>query len=129
MENNQLANEWFEIAQSDLSSAHHLLTMHPLPIEIICYHCQQAAEKYLKGFLFLKKHEIIKTHDLVLLNKTCGEYDEEFANIADECLRLTDFSVTVRYPYPFDLNESDMKIALADATRIKEFVNNKFDNQ
>ncbi len=31
----------------DLRSAEHLLKMHPVPIEIICYLCQQSAEKYL----------------------------------------------------------------------------------
>jgi len=48
MDNRQFAKEWFDIAETDLSSAHHLITMRPRPIEIICYHCQQSAEKYLK---------------------------------------------------------------------------------
>ena len=122
MDNSQLAQEWFDIAEIDLSSANHLLTMHPRPIEIICYHCQQSAEKYLKGFLVLNNHEVIKTHDLIILNRLCSEYDSEFKLIEDECLRLTDYSVNVRYPYPFDLNEEDMNLALKDAGKVKEFV-------
>jgi len=35
----------------DLNTAEYLKNMKPLPIEIICYHCQQSAEKYLKGYL------------------------------------------------------------------------------
>jgi HEPN domain-containing protein len=27
--------------------------MHPTPVEVICYHCQQSAEKYLKGYIVL----------------------------------------------------------------------------
>ncbi len=100
--------------------------MHPRPIEIICYHCQQSAEKYLKGFLALNNHEIIKTHDLIILNKICCKYDHEFKKLEKECLRLTDYSVNVRYPYPFDLNEQDMDLALKDANRIKGFVFRKF---
>ena len=126
MNNNQLAQEWFSTAEIDLSSANHLLTMHPHPIEIICYHCQQSAEKYLKGFLVLNNHEVIKTHDLMLLNNLCCEYDNDFEKVADECLRLTDYSVNVRYPYPFDLNEEDMMLALEDAGRVKDFVLDKF---
>lgn len=122
MDNSQLAQEWFDIAEIDLSSANHLLTMHPRPIEIICYHCQQSSEKYLKGFLVLNNHEVIKTHDLIILNKLCRDYDVEFKHIEDECLRLTDYSVNVRYPYPFDLNEEDMNLALKDAEKVKEFV-------
>ena len=126
MDNKQLAKEWFDIAEIDLSSANHLLTMHPHPIEIICYHCQQSAEKHLKGFLVLNNHEVIKTHDLVLLKKLCCEYDVEFEKLDDECLRLTDYSVNVRYPYPFDLNKDDMNLALKDAAKIKDFVLLKF---
>lgn len=47
MDKLQFAQEWFHIAETDLSSAKHLASMHPSPFEIICYHCQQAAEKYL----------------------------------------------------------------------------------
>ena len=126
MDNNLLAKEWFDIAETDLSSANYLLTMFPLPIEIICYHCQQSAEKYLKGFLVLSNHEVIKTHDLVVLNNLCCEYDDDFEEIKDECLRLTDYSTSVRYPYPFDLNKQDMNLALKDASRVKEFVFTKF---
>ncbi|MCD4692773.1 MAG: HEPN domain-containing protein [Calditrichales bacterium] len=46
MDNKDIANEWFEIANMDLSSASFLKNMQPVPIEIICYHCQQSAEKY-----------------------------------------------------------------------------------
>ena len=42
------SSEWLDFAYMDLSAAEHLLTMRPLPVEIICYHCEQAAEKFLK---------------------------------------------------------------------------------
>lgn len=122
MVNLDIANEWFDIAEKDLSSAKFLLDMHPIPLEIICYHCQQSSEKFLKGFLALNEHEIIKTHDLVLLNKFCMEYDVEFRSIEEDCVRLTDFSINIRYPYPLDLIESDVRIAIKDAEKIKSFV-------
>ena len=43
------SSEWLDFAYMDLSAAEHLLTMRPLPVEIICYHCEQAAEKFLKA--------------------------------------------------------------------------------
>ncbi|MDZ7401153.1 MAG: HEPN domain-containing protein [candidate division KSB1 bacterium] len=125
MDKFQIVQEWFDIADTDLASAKYLQSMHPIPIEIICYHCQQSAEKYLKGFLAWNEHEVIKTHDLVLLNQLCLSYDEGFKSIEEECLRLTDYAVNVRYPYPMDLNETDMKLAIKDAEKIKEFVLNK----
>ena len=75
------------------------------------------AESDLSSAAFLQK-----THDLVLLNKVCQKYEEDFKTIEDECLVLTDYSVNVRYPFPMDINESDMKIALRSAKKIKGYV-------
>ena len=121
MDKLDIAQEWFDIAEMDIASAKYLQSMHPIPVEIICYHCQQSAEKLLKGFLAFNEHEIIKTHDLIALNKLCIEYDDEFKSIEEECLRLTDYGVNIRYPYPMDLNKSDLKIAISDSEKIKDF--------
>ncbi|MDR4497169.1 MAG: HEPN domain-containing protein [Candidatus Scalindua sp.] len=48
MDNEDIAKEWFKIAETDLTSAKFLQNMKSIPIEIICYHCQQSVEKYWK---------------------------------------------------------------------------------
>ena len=101
--------------------------MRPIPIEVICYHCQQAAEKYLKGFLALNGEAIEKIHDLVRLNKMCGKYEENFKIIEKDCLALTDYAVNVRYPFPLDINETDMHLALKSARIIRDFISEKAD--
>lgn len=58
----------------ELMSAEYLLKMHPMPIGIICYHCQQSAEKYLKGFLVLHGMSPPKTHDLNQLQNYVTAY-------------------------------------------------------
>jgi HEPN domain-containing protein len=78
MDNRTISKEWFDIADKDLSSAKYLQNMHPIPIEIICYHCQQSAEKFLKGYLAGNGHKIVKTHDLILPNKLCKKFNDEF---------------------------------------------------
>jgi len=60
----------------DLDSAEYLLNMHPIPIEIICYLCQQSAEKYLKGYLVLHDINPPKIHDLNQLRKLCSDYSD-----------------------------------------------------
>ena len=50
-----LSKEWLDYATKDLASARFLLKMKPQPREIICFHCQQAAEKALKAYLALLK--------------------------------------------------------------------------
>jgi HEPN domain-containing protein len=48
---NPEAFEWYRFARMDLMAAN-TLNEHarPKPLEIICYHAQQCAEKMLKGF-------------------------------------------------------------------------------
>ena len=127
MDNTNIAKEWFDVAETDLSSAEFLQNKIPVPIEIICYHCQQCIEKYIKGFIILKGEEVPKTHDLILLNRICCKFDEDFKKIEDDCLMLTDYSVNVRYPFHIDLNESDAKIAIEKAKIIKIFILSKIE--
>ncbi len=122
MNNKGIANEWFTFANNDLKSAKFLLRMKPRPLEIICYHCQQSAEKYLKGYIALKGGKLIKTHDLTLLNKVCIEYDIDFQEIEDDTIELVDYGVQVRYPFHLELEEQDVKKAIESADRVKKFV-------
>ena len=52
-----IIDEWLRFANMDLDAAKFSFkTMHPAPLEIICFHCQQAAEKFLKSiFHWLQK--------------------------------------------------------------------------
>ena len=125
MVNKDIAEEWFKIAEADLASANYLQNMKPVPVEIICYHCQQSAEKFLKGYLAFLGMEIIKTHDLVHLNKCVLEHDEEFRAFENDCQMISDYAVTARYPFPVDIDKSDMSLALQGASRIKQFVLSK----
>lgn len=122
MDNQDVAREWFNIADLDLSAAEFLQKMNPIPVEIICYHCQQSAEKYLKGFLALNGEEVKRTHDLIQLNKACQKYDDSFKTIQEECLMLTDYGVHLRYPFPMDILESDIVIAIKNAQTIRSYV-------
>jgi HEPN domain-containing protein len=72
----EILQQWFDKGKDDLRSAEYLSTMHYLtPDEIICYHCQQSAEKYLKGFIYSHDIEPDKTHDLEYLLEICQKYN------------------------------------------------------
>lgn len=122
MDNKNLAIEWFKFADEDLSSAEFLLNKRPIPLEIICYHCQQSAEKYLKGYILLKGEKIQKTHDLIFLNNICKKYNEIFNKIEEECIELVDYGVEVRYPLNIHIEEYDVKSALTSAKKIKKII-------
>jgi len=113
--------EWFQYADMDLTSAEFLQGMHPQPLEIICYHCQQAAEKNLKGYLIYKGIEPPKTHDLVDLNDMCSEVDNRFSSIDKNCAALTRYGVQPRYPQEIGITENDMLKALEYTRTIRKF--------
>lgn len=117
--------EWLEFASMDLDSAQFLLDMRPLPVEIICYHCEQAAEKLLKAVLVAADVEPPKTHDLIQLCKRCSAIDSDYEMLAEACIELSPYGVQVRYPSNLDLNEDDMRCALQMCRRIDAVVREK----
>lgn len=129
MNNTDIAKEWFSYAISDYQAASYLMSMKPKPMEIICYHCQQCVEKLLKGYIALNGGEILKTHDLITLNKICIECNFAFNDIKAQCIDLTDYGVQTRYPFNVDLVESDVKSALEDAKKVIDLVKNIIDDK
>jgi HEPN domain-containing protein len=119
--NYEVAGEWLFRAKDDLESAEYLLGKKPLPIEIICFHCQQSAEKILKGLLILQEINPPKIHDLVILYDHCQQFTPEFDKILKQCERLNPYSVSPRYPNEKIITEQQMQIALTDAREVLEF--------
>jgi HEPN domain-containing protein len=93
--------EWIERADADLHVAEQLAAEAARDLrvrEIVGFHCQQAAEKYLKALLTRYQIEFRKTHDLrVLLDLTDG-IDPRWAVAMREADWLSPFGVKVRYP-------------------------------
>ncbi|ATW24510.1 HEPN domain-containing protein [Candidatus Formimonas warabiya] len=120
-----IVKEWLKFAWNDINCAKHLLSMCPVPVEIVCYHCEQAAEKALKGYLIYQNTEPPKTHILKLLCKICTDIDESFEEISEQCGNLTLYGVQPRYPFEIEITESDMKKAILDADRVMEFIHQR----
>ena len=123
---NEEVIEWLKFANVDLDSAKHLLKMKPQPNEIICYHCQQAVEKFLKSYIIYCNEEIEKIHNLLVLNSTCKKYDQTFETIEEKCSKLNGYGTMVRYPFhTIDLEKIDVNEAVKYAGEIKEFIETK----
>ena len=115
--------EWVRIAELDLSAAHHLfITHHPKPLEIICFHTQQAAEKMLKCYLVLRNENFPKTHDLQELNELCEKINKNFERIRNSIIILNRYSVIPRYPNELQIEEHDTIKALEHADIIMDFI-------
>ncbi|TCJ78407.1 UNVERIFIED_ORG: HEPN domain-containing protein [Bacillus cereus] len=71
--------------------------MKPFPTAIICYHSQQCVEKLLKGFLALNGRPVPKTHNLLMLHKSCCKLDDKFSLILEQCVQLNGYATDIRY--------------------------------
>lgn len=117
--------QWLKLADVDLGVAKHLMeNYYPKPLEIICYHCQQAAEKAIKALVVDcgSQGGIPKLHDLsFLLNqvKNLVKIDEKFFDYADT---LTPYGVSVRYPNELYLEERHAKEAIQYAEEILDWI-------
>jgi len=119
--NNEEVKEWLEVADRDFDSALLLNEAVRRHLEVICYLCTQAVEKYLKSYLVFNDIVPKKTHDLVLLNDFCSEIDRVFHNLTDECKFLTTFVTDIRYPNKYEVTEGDVVRAIAAVEKVRDF--------
>lgn len=122
---NQETKQWLDMANMDMGVAKYLMeNYHPKPLEIICYHCQQAAEKAIKALVVSRGTQggLPKLHDLsFLLNqvKNLVKIEEKYYDYADT---LTPYGVAVRYPNELFIEERHAKEAIQYAEEIMEWV-------
>ena len=91
----------------------------------ICFHAQQAVEKYLKSFLIFHDIDFPRTHDVDFLLIECKKIDED--NFLFDFKSLTEFGVSVRYPDDFYIpgvkeTKEYMNIAQEVAKTVEELI-------
>ncbi len=94
----QIVNEWLGKADADMALAEHLLSDETAFLDAITFHCQQAAEKYLKALLTWWDAEFPKTHELAKLIKLIETHDAKLAASLLDVIVLTPYGVELRYP-------------------------------
>ena len=111
---------WFEKANQDLEMARRALGPEkPLP-GMACYHAQQCAEKYLKGYLIAQSISFRFVHDLVYLTQLCAAQELVFEELMSAAEILGEYGVTIRYPMEGS-EEPDIEAA-REAIRLAEQV-------
>lgn len=111
------AEEWFRKADNDIKAAQIIIKEEQPPTDTICFHCQQSAEKYLKGYFTKKAQEFLKSHDLDYLLKLCVDIDKRFSRYREAALILNKYGIEPRYPADipvyYSIEESMKAIELA----------------
>ncbi len=115
------ARPWFVKADHDLRAASVLLAAMPALLGEAAYHCQQAAEKSLKGYLSWHDVPFEKTHDLAAIGGLCVANDASLESICQRADRLSVFAWAFRYPGdPEEPTRTEVDDALALAREVYE---------
>jgi len=94
----KLARAWLLKAFSDLDTARQIGGLTEGHLDAGIYHCQQAAEKALKGFLVLHGKPVERIHELGKILEQVVLVNVAFEQFADAADALTPYSVAYRYP-------------------------------
>lgn len=91
--------EWVEKAEEDYDGALVLMRQRTRPLpNLVCFHAQQCAEKYIKAALVNHKTSFPNTHDLITLHDLLEPSVSDLKNVFDSISVLSPYGVGVRYP-------------------------------
>lgn len=129
-----LINEWIQKAEADLIACRRLSKQESPTqrladvADIVCFHAQQCAEKYLKAYLNSKGQEAPKIHSLKILVDLCRQIDEEFQTLLLDAGQLEEYAIEFRYPGE-SATEEEARDALRKAVSLREFLRMKLDKE
>jgi HEPN domain-containing protein len=108
------ARRWFAKSLEDQRMARLACQAEPPLFEPAAFHCQQAAEKLLKGLLVSAAITIPKTHDLERLAGLVGEVFPQLEQNISQLSPLTPWGLATRYP-DLDVELGVMRSDIAEA--------------
>lgn len=110
--------QWVRKAEEDWRGANDLATGEPPLRDLICFHCQQAVEKYLKAVLQENGAPVPKIHDLDDLLDLVLPFGGTLAPLRRGLHSLGRFAVEYRYPGP-RATKRGMDAALRHTARVR----------
>src|SRR5687767_5073808 len=94
----KLTREWVRKAEADLAVVRTIAAAKPPLHDAVCFHCQQAAEKYLKAVLQELGLPIPYTHDLAHLVLLITPHQATMKPLRRKMANLSRYAVDYRYP-------------------------------
>lgn len=114
---------WIRKAEQDLAAAKLLCQGEEQYWDVAIYHCQQAAEKALKGCLIYLGQDAPRTHDLRFLLQLTTAIIPDLESLADAADELNPYATAFRYPGEvFEPTQWEMQEALDLAGLVLEKV-------
>ncbi|WP_455173778.1 HEPN domain-containing protein [Azospirillum largimobile] len=113
------SRRWWRVAAEDRRVAQACLAMDPPSLGNAAYHCQQAAEKTMKGLLVAAGIGFRKVHDLDELASVTIPLYPALAVDLDQCRPFTSWATEYRYP-PEDESPPPSPRAISEALEVLE---------
>ncbi len=114
-------SQWLEKARNDLKAAEVLFQSGMEAFEVIGFHAQQAAEKFIKSALVRYQIEFPKMHDIGRLRRLLAQSDLELAERLALADTLSPYAVELRYPGdlvgPVSREQAEEALRLAEQTQ------------
>ena len=110
--------QWVSKAEEDVDAARALAAQTPPRRNAASFHCQQAAEKYLKALLQEIGAVVPRTHDMEYLVDLLLPHDATLAPLRRGAASLTKYAVEYRYP-GMRATTRQMQSALRIAERVR----------
>ena len=109
--------EWVHRAQEDLRAVD---LLNELPAEAL-FHCQQAAEKFMKAYLTFHQVPFRKTHELEEVGTACANVDPGLGSALDPSYVLSLYAWKFRYPgAQYEPHAKDVELARALAQSVRD---------
>jgi HEPN domain-containing protein len=123
MNENEIVQEWIEKAEEDFGFASLILEQTDYFAQV-CFHFQQAAEKYLKAFIIANNLQFRAIHNLLELLNICRAQEPGIAGLEEACRYLNPIYIDTRYPvhWPTHYDRETATQARNSAESIKNWV-------
>lgn len=122
---NDIVREWLGKADEDFGFGETSIGFSDFFAQI-CFHFQQAAEKYLKAFIVANKLGFRPIHNLIELLEVCKQKEPKIEVLEESCQYLNPFYIDTRYPvhWPTNYNKEIAIKAKDSAREIEKWIKN-----
>ena len=89
--------DWYSKAKTDLKGAE-ILFDNSADLSLVAFHCQQAIEKMLKGYILQNTGTLVDGHSLIFLLRKASQFDVSLKQFLKACAFVNQFYIESRYP-------------------------------
>ena len=130
MKNLSRVEEWLKRAKSNMERARAGRVSEGILYEDLCFDCQQAVEKSLKGLLVHIGIGFPWTHSIAKLIELIQEAGVDIPEYVENSIILTVYAVSTRYPSNQEaVDEDEYKKAVEIAEKVYRWVKEKMEEQ